>query len=73
MLVNGMRIIPNPLARDVRYEWKVEPHPIPKKRKRWRVVKHYINRPGCYVMGNTLHMHPDLIAELRNQCQSYLL
>lgn len=60
----GMKIISHPLAREVRDEWKAERHPTPKKRRRWRVVKHHIDRPGCYRIGDTLYMHPELFAKL---------
>ena len=60
----GLKIVPHTLAREVRDEWRVEKHPIPKRRRKWRVVKHHIDRPGCFQMGDTLYMHPDLIAKL---------
>lgn len=61
----GVRVVAHPLAREVRDEWKVERHPIPKKRRQWRVVKHHIDRPGAYQIGNTIYMHPDLVAKLK--------
>jgi NAD-dependent oxidoreductase involved in siderophore biosynthesis len=63
--LTGMRIVPHLLAREVRDEWKVERHPIPKKRKQWSVVKHHIDRPGCYQIGNTFYMHPELVEKLK--------
>lgn len=61
----GMRVVSHPLAREVRDEWKVEPWPIKKHRRGWRVVKHHIDRPGCYQVGDTLYMHPELVTKLR--------
>jgi hypothetical protein len=62
--LHGIKIIPHPFAREVRDEWRVERHPIPKRRRQWRVVKHHIDRPGCLLMGGVFYMHPDLIAKL---------
>ena len=60
----GLLIVPHPLARERRVEWKVEPWPIKKRRRNWRVVKHHIDQPGVYQVGNTIYMHPDLVAKL---------
>jgi hypothetical protein len=65
-MLAGMRVVPHPLAREVRDEWKVERHPTPKKRRQWRVVKHHIDRPGCYQVGDTFYMHPELMEKLRH-------
>lgn len=62
--LNGMNIVSHPLAREVRDEWRVERHPIPKHRRGWRVVKHRIDRPGAYMVGTTIYMHPELVAQL---------
>lgn len=64
--LHGLNIFSHPLARDIRTEWKVERNPIKKKRKGWRVVKQHIDRPGCYQIGNTLYMHPELFEKLRD-------
>lgn len=61
----GMRVVSSLLARDVRDEFRVERNPIKKRRRGWLVVKHRIDRPGCYRVGDTLYMHPDLIARLQ--------
>jgi hypothetical protein len=64
MMFNGLRIIPHPLAREVRVEFRIERHPIAKRRRRWRVRRVEIIRPGCIQTGGILYMHPDLIAKL---------
>ena len=64
-MLKGMRVVSHPLAREVRDEWKVERNPIPKRRRQWRVVKHHIDRPGCYKVCDTFYMHPELIEKLR--------
>jgi len=61
---NGIPIMVNELAREVRDEFKVERNPIPKRRRGWRVVKHHIDRPGCYQMGGTFVMHPEVYQRL---------
>lgn len=63
----GMRIITNPLAREVRTEFKVTPWPLRKRRKSWMVRRVEINRPGCYALGDTLVMHPELYAKIAAQ------
>ena len=61
----GMNIVSHEFARDVRTEFKVTSWATrDKKRKNWRVMKVQIDRPGCYQFGNTLYMHPELIAKL---------
>ena len=60
----GLKIIPHPLARDVRDVWEVVPYNLRARRRRWRVVKRHIDRPGCYQCGDVLYMHPELIAKL---------
>jgi hypothetical protein len=60
----GMSIVPHRLALEIRDEWRVERHPIKKKRRNWRVVKHRINRPCAIQCGSVIYMHPDLIALL---------
>ena len=62
---SGMRIVQHSLAVTVRDEWKVERHPIKKKRRQWRVAKHRITTPSCYQVGDTLYMHPELVERLR--------
>ena len=61
----GLKIVPHTLARDVRTEYKVTTWATrDKKRKNWRVMRIEIDRPGCWQVGNTLYMHPELIAKL---------
>lgn len=65
----GLRIIPHLLARDIRTEFKVARWSVKnKRRKNWRVVRVEINRPGCWRVGDTLYMHPELIARLPGHC-----
>lgn len=61
----GLRIVAHPLAREVRDEWRVEAMPIRKRRNNWRVVKHRIDRPGMYQVGNTIYAHPEIVEQLR--------
>lgn len=62
----GVKIVAHALAREVSDEWHIERHPIKKRRKNWRVVKHHIDRPGAYQVGDVIYMHPDLVAQLRS-------
>jgi hypothetical protein len=64
MFMLGLNIVAHPLAREVRDVWKIERHPTWKRRRRWCVVKHHIDRPGAYQCGNTIYMHPELVAML---------
>ena len=61
----GLNIVPHALAREVRDEWKVEACKTRKRRRNWRVVKHHIDRPCAWQIGNTIYMHPDLVAKLK--------
>lgn len=62
----GMTIVPHPLARDRRTEFRVTSWAAgkAKRRKNWRVLRVEIDRPGCWQVGDTFYMHPDLIAKL---------
>jgi hypothetical protein len=66
-MIDGMSIVASPLARDIRTVWKVERHPIPKRRKQWCVVKSTIDQPGMYIIGMTAFVHPDLVEKLKSQ------
>ena len=64
----GLKIVPNTLARDVRTEFKVARcEPYNRKRKRYYVQRIEINRAGCWRVGDTLYMHPELIAAMPEQ------
>ncbi len=59
---NGIRVMPNPLATVP--AWKVERHPIRKRRRNWRPVKHQI--PGALRLGDgTLIVHPSIYEQLK--------
>ena len=60
----GMKIVPHMLAREVRTEFKVARWPLRKKRRNWMVRRIDIDRPGCLRVGDTIYMHPELIAKL---------
>ena len=70
----GLKIVPHPLAIDKRTEFKVAPWPGSnrKRRKNWRVMRIEITRPGCWQVGNTLYMHPDLVAKLQPSIREIL-
>jgi hypothetical protein len=63
--IYGLKVVSAPMAREVRDEYRVERHPTKKRRKQWRVVKHHIDRPCFYRAGDTLFVHPELIAKLK--------
>ncbi len=60
----GLTIVPHLLARDVRDEFRIQCCCIRKRRRNWRVVKHRIDKPSAYQCGNTIYMHPELVAAL---------
>lgn len=60
-MIGGMNIVPHPLAVTRRME--VQRHPIKKRRRNWSVVR--VERPGCYQIGNTFYMHPELVQKLK--------
>lgn len=67
----GFKIVTHPLAVDVRVEYRLIRWASgrDKKRKNWRVVRIETKRPCAYKIGNTLYMHPDLVAKLREATQ----
>lgn len=66
-MIFGLNIVSSPLAVDVRIEFRIEPHPIKKKRKGWRVVRHTITSPGCWQAGNTIYAHPEIYEKLKRE------
>ena len=61
----GLKIFANPLVREVRDEWTVEPMPIKKRRRNWRMVKRHIDRPSVIQMGDVFFAHPEIIEKLK--------
>lgn len=61
--IGGLKVVSSPLATQLC--WKVQRHPIHKRRRGWNVVK--VAEPACWQMGGTLVMHPALIARLREK------
>lgn len=62
----GLKVVPHQLAIEVRTEFKVTSCSTRyKKRKGWRVLRTEVRRPGCFQVGDTLYMHPDLVAKLK--------
>lgn len=73
----GLNIVSSPYAREIRDEYRVEPNPIRKRRRNWRIVKHHIDRPAVFMIntaflsldgrgGPQLVAHPDVMAMLTN-------
>lgn len=60
----GMRIVSTSSAINIRTVWSVERHPIPKRRRQWRVVKRQVHSPGVFQVGDVFYMHPHLIEQL---------
>ena len=61
----GLIIVQRPYAERRWVEFKVEPWPIRKRRRNWRVRRYERREPGCYQVGNTLYMHPELFAKFK--------
>lgn len=65
----GMRVVSSPYAVEwdsypVRRTWRERLFSWPWRP--WAAMRNRIvSRPGCFRMGNTLYMHPELVAELR--------
>lgn len=59
----GLTIVPSMMAFVTREVWLVGRHPIRKRRRNWRVVKHRIEEPAMIQSGSVIYMHPDLIAK----------
>jgi len=65
--IYGLTVVSAPMAREVRTVWRIERNPIKKRRRNWLVVKHRIDRPAMYRSGNTLFVHPELLAKLNDE------
>ena len=66
----GLSIVPHAFAREVRDEYSVVKWPIKKRRRNWRVVKTHIDRPAAFVCGSIVYMHPSLVDQLRDHCET---
>jgi hypothetical protein len=62
MTLHGINIVPHPLA--LTTKCIVARHPTPKRRRKWTVKR--ITVPGCYQIGNTFYMHPQLVQKLKD-------
>ncbi len=62
----GLSVVQNPYAVRRWVEFKVEPWPTRKRRRNWRVRRYERSEPGCYQVGSTLYMHPELFAKLKH-------
>lgn len=64
---NGLHIIQTTLCVETRTEFKVSRWMTrDKKRKNWRVLRIDHRKPCAYQAGNTLYMHPELFAKLKD-------
>ncbi len=61
MNLYGMKVVSTPHAQERKFE--VQRHPIKKRRRNWCVVR--VMQPGCFQVGSTFFMHPELYEKLR--------
>jgi hypothetical protein len=65
MSLFGLKVVESDLARERRTEFKVATWATrDKKRRNWRVLRVEIDRPGCFQVGSTLFVHPELARSL---------
>jgi hypothetical protein len=66
----GIPVVVNPLAVEHRVWFTVERWPIPKRRRRWRVVRHEETKPAMFIVGENIFgrktavLHPELFAKI---------
>ena len=65
LMLHGISITASALAVHSFTEFRVVRISSRKRRKAWRVDRVVTERPACYQMGNTLVMHPSLVAKLK--------
>jgi len=66
MFTLGTRIHSNPLCIKVEVTWRIERHPIRKRRRNWRVVRHEASTPCAFKLADgSVVMHPDLYSQLK--------
>lgn len=61
----GLIIVPHKMAVEFSYEFVVEPWPIRKRRRNWRVVKRSIYKPAAWKVGNVIYAHPDIFEMIK--------
>ena len=65
MILNGMPVFLSEAAVKITVSFSVEPHPIRKRRRNWRVERHEKREPQIYLMnGKTFVVHPPLMPGL---------
>ena len=65
MNFGGLKVVANELCASYRTEFKVERHPIKKRRRNWRVVRHTVRDISrTIVVGDTVYMHPEVFEKL---------
>lgn len=63
MCMLGVSVSQSLLA--VKQEGKVQKHPIPKRRRGWRVVR--VSVPCAYQMGDRLVVHPTIYEQMKRE------
>lgn len=73
-ILGGVPVMISKLASEVLEEFHVERVGIRKRRRNWRVVKHYIEKPCAYMVscidfgfsgGEILIVHPEVLERMR--------
>lgn len=60
----GINVTTSDFCRRQVVEFKVEPWPIKKKRRGWRVVRHERTEDCAYMVSGALVMHPRLLEKM---------
>ena len=63
--LNGVKVVSSSLAIELTHEFRIEKHPIQKRRKQWRIVKHHIEIPKAFMINGICYMYPLLIEKLK--------
>jgi len=64
--LDGMNVVPHPLAEKVERVARIARNPVKKRRRGWQLRYEQVRTPCAFVIGNTVYMHPDAYAKLRD-------
>jgi hypothetical protein len=69
MMLNGLRIVPHPLAERVYTKARIERTAVKKRRRGWTLRYETVREPCAIQAGGVIYMHPSAYAQMAARAQ----